>query len=123
MAPHWSITAVVVGGRLAVPFLRAVGVRVGQAVPLHRADAAKIRSGVRKFDLHPTERDKVFSSASQQSWARALATFVTSNSRLNKHIESSIWVRFSPILRFVWGVLGFVFGSFFSGRPLFSTTS
>jgi len=37
-SPNPSITAGDVGGRLAVPFLRAVVLRVGQALPLHRRE-------------------------------------------------------------------------------------
>ena len=40
--PNPSIMTGDVGGRLAVPFSRAVGPRVGQALPLHRAGAARL---------------------------------------------------------------------------------
>ena len=39
--PNPSIMTGNVGGRLAVPFLQAVGAGVGQALPLHRAGAAR----------------------------------------------------------------------------------
>ena len=45
IAPNPSITAGDVGGRLAVPFPRAVGPRVGQTLLLHHLGAAKWRVG------------------------------------------------------------------------------
>ena len=43
--PNPSVVTRGVGGRLAVPFLGAVGPRVGQALPLHHAGGARLRAG------------------------------------------------------------------------------
>ena len=43
--PNPLIMADDVGGRLAVPLLWAVGPRVGQALPLHRAGTARLGAG------------------------------------------------------------------------------
>ena len=52
--PKPSIMTGDVGGRLAVPFLRAVGPRVGQALPLHRAGVARLGEGA--HDRAPARR-------------------------------------------------------------------